>query len=1038
MVMVLLFGLGIMGYSRMGADLMPSISSPAITVSCDYAGAGPEDIKRDIVQPIENAISGISGIDTITANARLGNGSVTIRFTMETDMKAALMDVSKAVDRVSGRLPADADKPSIFKFDTSDAPVLTLGLNGTVPYEQLYNTADTIKQQLEKIQDVANVGLQGAQMKDLHIKLDKAAMEYYGVNVNTLLNKIRAENSSAPLGQLQQDIGNQSVRLVGEFKNINEVRNLLIPIPGGASIRLGDLAEVGLSYPDQNQLLRMDGQNAIGIRLSKQSDANVVEVVGRVKKELDAISKNLPQGIKLVILDDTTTFIDSSLKEIKRNLIEGIITTALVLLLFLRDWRSSLIVLVAIPTSLVSTFFVMYLNKFTLNMMSLMGMSLCVGILVDDSIVILENIQRHLKMGKKPVAAAIEGRKEIGMAAIAITLCDVVVFAPVAFMSGMTGQFFREFGLTVAFASLFSLFVSFTVTPMLASKVLKREGGHHEDDAGEKGSSKLSLINDKLKIVTHKLSFVANLFDRVNAFYRKTLIWSMDNRWKVLVVFTAMVVASVLLIPMKVIKFESQPQTDNSRFSINVTMNPGSSLAQTDAKVKQIEDYLQNGELKKYIRAFNSSVGGDSDMSTAQITVRLFPKNQRDKTPTELSDMARAWARKNVLGANVTASSGGFGGGGNNISVVVSGLDANVLKEISLKVEEIMKSINGIADITNPMRSTQSEIRVSVDRLAAAEYGVSNSDLTSVIRTGIQGATTGVYREGGLDYDIIVSFKDKQVNTIYDIGALKVASSSGKQVTVSQVAKVYQTDAQRRITRQDRQDMVNITAILQRNAILGTVSDDVKKQLNALPIPFGYNIKYGGAQKQMDDQFSALGAALIVAVALVFMILVVLYESYLTPFIRMLSLPCGVIGAMLALALTRNTLNLTTVIGLIMLDGLASKNGTLLIDYTNTLMKRGHSLRDALIESGTTRIRPIIMTTLTMITGMLPSALSLGDGSEMKTGMAIVVIGGMITSTMFTPIIVPVVYTIMDDIKKFFTGKRLENSYVKEVSQYEA
>lgn len=1031
MLVVLLFGLGILGYTRLGADLMPVVNSPAVSIHSSYAGASSDDIKRDIVKPIEDGISGISGIESIDSSARSGSGSVTIRFTMETDMQTALADVSKAVERISGRLPADASRPTVFKFDSTDMPVMMIAINGTVPYEELYNRADIIKQQLEKLQDIGAVSLAGARTKDLYIKIDRTALEYYGISTNTVLSKLKSENLSTPLGQLKDEKSNQPVRLIGEFSSTKEIQNMLIPIPGGGSIRLSEIADVGFGYPEQDQMLRMNKESAIGIRIQKQSDANVVETVNRVKEELKKIRSNLPEGVNLVVLDDSTTFINSSLNEIKLNLIEGIITTAFVLLLFFRNWRSSFIVLVAIPTSLVSTFFMMYLFKFTLNLMSLMGLSLCVGILVDDSIVILENIQRHMHMGKSPIRAAIDGRKEIGLAAIAITLCDIVVFAPVAFMSGMTGQYFREFGLTVAFASLFSLFVSFTVTPMLASKLLKKEV-HKEGDITE-DKPKRHLLPESVR---NKLNIFSGFFTGFLNLYKRFLIWSLDHRWKFIIVFLALFAGSILLVTQKYIKQEFTPQYDESKFSININLTTGSTLDMTNSKVTQIEDYLLT---IPEITAFYANIGNDNDKSGANISVRLVSKNQRQKSQTQIINEIRGWTRR-ITGANISinpsSSIGGIGGRGRPISISIRGYEQEVLKQISKEVEDIVKSVQGTTDIDNTTKNTESEIRIKVDKLAANDYGVSPSDITSLVRMGIQGSTAGVYREGGKDYDIMVTFRDNQVKTPYDISSMKITTTSGKQVLINQIAEVFIGDGQKTISRMDRMDMVRVSANVQGVA-LGTVTDELSAKLNSLTLPFGYDIKFGGSQQQMNDSFDALIIALIIAIILVNMILVVLYESYMTPFLRLLSIPCAIIGGLGIMYVTKNTLNLMTIIGIIMLDGLSAKNGTLLIDYTNTLLRKGRPLRDALIEAGTTRLRPIIMTTMTMITGMLPAALSLGDGAEIKSGMATVVIGGMITSTLLTPIIVPIAYTLLDDIRFFFTKKHNKYMEISEVSNYE-
>lgn len=1004
-LLALFIGIGIFGYKSLGADLYPSINVPVITVTTSYTGAGAEEIEKDVVKPIEDAVSGISGIDTLKSTSREGIGQTIITFTMETDMNSAFLDVQKAIDAAAGKLPAEADSPILTKIDMNAQSVLTLGITGTAPYDELQNEAENIKEALEKIPGIGQVSLQGANEKQLSIRLDKTAMDYYGINVNTLLTKLKTENSNMPAGRISQDTSDQAVKLVGEFKDINEINNLLIPTSKGGNVRLADIAETELQYPDNDQILRLDGKNAIGISIQKQSDANVVEAVNNVKKELLNIQAQLPTGVSLTITTDSTTFINDSLKDVKSSLMEGVVTTAIVLFLFLRSWQSSLVVLVAIPTSLISTFFMMYEFDFTLNMMTLMALSLSIGILVDDSIVVLENIQRHLGMGKNPKQAAIQGRSEIGMAAIAITLCDVVIFIPVAFMSGMVGQFFKEFGLTVAAASLFSLLVSFTVTPMLSSLLLKKKNSEEDEELHHR---------------TKKQGRFSQLLDRVTEVYKKFLTWSLDHRWKMVGLLVAGCILAISLLPLGFIKTEFTPQSDQSQITIDLNLTPGSGLQQTEEKVTLVENQLQTmGEVKDYL----TTIGYNSDKSSANIIVKLVDKSERQKSQTEIATEMRQWGNT-LPGVQFSVSEAqSAGGGGKPVQVVISGEDPAVLKELSYKVEDIVKATSGTADVTNSERTSESEIHVNVDRLAAVQYGVNTSDISSVLRTGLQGSKAGIYRQNGDEYDIVVQFMNDQIKTPNDLGAIKVQNSAGEQIALNQVASIEYAESPLKLSREDRENIVTISANLQ-NSVLGDVNKLIQNNLKDLNLPYGYTIEFGGSQKNMSESFSALIQALAASIILVYAILVILYESFLTPFIRMLSLPCAIIGAFGLLALSGQSLNILSMIGLILLDGLASKNGTLLIDYAQTLMKRGVPLREALIESGTTRLRPILMTSATMIVGMLPSALSTGAGSEMRSGMAIIIIGGMITSTFLSPIILPVVYTMMDDAKKYLAKRK--------------
>jgi hydrophobic/amphiphilic exporter-1 (mainly G- bacteria), HAE1 family len=1014
MVVILLVALGLIGYKNMGANLLPSMNIPIISITTTYNGASAEDIRKDIIKPIEDAVSGISGVDTINSTAKEGYGTVTVTFKMSADINTAYLDVQKAIDTTSKVLPANADKPVLYKMDTNAIPILLLSIKGdTVGNDELYNEADIVKQKIEKIPGVGNIAVSGGSKKELMVKLDKSALEYYGIGVNTLISKFNSVNINVPAGEIKQDNDNQSVRVIGQFQKIEDAQNMMIPTANGGSVRLGNIAQISLEEPDATSLSRFNGGKTITLVVGKQSDANVVEVANSVKKELETIKKAIPSGMQMEIAFDTTTFITNSLTEVKNNLMEGIIVTALVLYAFFRSLRSSFVVLIAIPTSLIATFFMMYELKFTLNMMSLMGLSLVVGTLVDDSIVVIESIQRHLAMGKNRIRAAIDGRMEVGMAAVAISLCDIVVFAPVSMMSGMIGQYFREFGLTIVVATIFSLLVSFTITPMLSSRLLKTE--------------KEQVIPEIKK---------EGLFVKVTKKYRDTLIWSLEHRKRVLVYVMAGIILSIALVPMGVLKTEFVPTADQSSFTVNIALTPGSTLKQTSDKVALLENYLHNTkEVKSYFSMIGQAGQTSKDKSIAQIYVNLVPKGERKKSQSQVASEVRSFG-KSMTGVDFDVEESQSGGGSAKpVSISIKGDDQATLQILSNQVENVINTVPGVTDISNSADVKSSELRVTMDSLAAVQAGISTSDVGSTIRMALQGTNAGVYRSNDSENDITLKFMDGQVKNAEDIKSIKITNQAGKQITLSQVATVTRAENEPSLSREDKQDVITISANLQ-GRVLGEVTKDIAAKMSSVTLPSGYSISYGATQKNMADSFSSLGLALGASLALVYMILVVLYESFLTPAIRMISLPCAIIGALPLLALTGQTLNMMSFIGLIMLEGLASKNGTLLIDYTNTLMNRGLSLKEALIESGTTRLRPIIMTSATMIVSMLPVALSMGEGSEMKKSMAIVIIGGMVMSTLISPIVLPVVYTLMDDLtKRIFKKSKTRNT--GEVQQIE-
>jgi hydrophobic/amphiphilic exporter-1 (mainly G- bacteria), HAE1 family len=1006
MLIVLMIGMGVMGYSNLGANLLPASNIPIITISSTYPGAGSEEIEEDIAKPIEDAVAGISGIDSIRSVAGDGYGYTIVQFKMSADANTSIIDVQKAIDGIVGKLPEDATIPVIRKVDMNAEAILTLAVSGGSSYEELYSKADKLKKSLDNLNGVGNVIITGAQEKELSIALDKTKMEYYEIDAGTVLSLLKAENINIPAGTVKEETRSRIVRVTAEFEDIEQIKDLRIPVRGG-QVRLADIADIELKYPEDEMLVRLDGNPSIGIEVQKQSDANIVETANLVKAQVEKFRNSDNSGVKIIIAEDATYFINSSLSETTRNIIEGILTTSIILMLFLKRWRSSLIVLIAIPTSIIATFFMMYLFKFTFNIVSLLGIAMCVGILVDDSIVVLENIDRHLKMGKPPKIAAVEGRREIGLAAVAITLCDVVVFAPVAFMTDLVGQFLKEFGLTVVFATLFSLLISFTLTPMMAAH-LQKDKEKTGRAAVEKKTGRFTKLFDNLVVLR----------------YQRLLKWSLNNRWKIIITVVAGIIISVSLIPAGIIQTEFLPGIDQGKLTIDMNLTPWSTLNQSDEKAKEIENHLKSmPEVMDYL----TKVGSENNSATAQIKVRLKDKNQRDKSQSALAAEIRQWC-KSMPGAEISVTESSIVDRTNidstkGLAINITGPDQEVLQQLADEVEKAVKSVPGTVDVSNSISARKPDVSVKIDKLAAAGYGVTSYNAASVLRIAIEGADAGVFRKDGNEYDINLHYNNDQIKTAEDISSVRIASSSGTPLELGTIAKITDTDSPREIVRKDRQLLVTISANVQ-GRVQGGVSKDIQAKLQNLSMPYGYSIEYGGDTGMMNTSFDALIKALIASVLLVYMILVVLYESYLTPAIRMLSLPCGIIGALLMMAIFGKALNMLSLIGIIMLDGIASKNGTLLIDYTNTLMKRGIPLREALIEAGTTRIRPIIMTSVTMMFGMLPTALSLGDGSELKSGMALVLIGGLATSTILTPLLLPVVYTLIDDLKNRISRKK--------------
>jgi HAE1 family hydrophobic/amphiphilic exporter-1 len=1003
-IFALLVGLGVMGYSRLGADLFPITNTPFIVVQATYPGSGSLEIEKELVKPIEDAVSSLPGIRSIRSVSGEGYGYAALEFTMDTNPDSAVLDVQKAVDAIADSLPQDSTRPKVQKFSLNARPILVLSLSGETPYEELYARAESIKRSLENVNGVGIVNLVGAPKKELRIEVDRGALESYGIGLSTLLGVLKANNLDIPAGLMRQDGVVRAVRVLGEFGSLEELRGFLVPSQRGGTVPLREIASVEFGYPEDSGLVRMNGRSSIGMLVVKASDANVVATTKRIKKALATASTGMPEGMELRLASDETVFINASLSETMRDLVAGILVTGIVLLLFLREWKSSLIVIVAIPTSLVSTFFMMYVLGFTLNIVSVMALALCIGILVDDSIVVLENIHRHHREGKDPLRAAIEGRKEIGMAAIAITLCDVVVFAPVAFLSDLVGQFFRQFGLTVVFATLFSLFVSFTLTPALAARLYKK----HPPGGASAGAARPGRFS--------------GLFDRyLKGGYKAFLLWAMRHRLVVLGSISLLFAASIALIPLGLVSTEFMPTFDQGKLVIDMGLDAGTDLARTDAAVRLVEAKLAS---LPETRDVFSEIGLDGGSSAAKVTLQLKEKVERAKSQALIASELREWASSpgsGLPGINFSVTEQSIveqtsTAGAKALIINVTGPDRRVIKELADRVEAVVKATPGAVDVDNTMRSRKTEVSIRIDRLALSQYGLQVSDAALALRTALAGTKAGIFRRAGEEYDMILSYDRSRLRTPLDISSIRIPNPLGVLVPIGQVAELGRDDATTRLERNDRVNVATILANLEGRP-LGAVTADIERSLAEYPAPAGYAYRLSGDSSMMSDSFGSLGWALAASVGLVYLILLVLYESYLTPAIRMLSLPAGIIGGLAALAITGKAINIVSFIGIIMLDGLASKNGTLLIDYANTLMKRGLSLKDALLESGMTRLRPIIMTSVTMIVGMLPLALSTGSSSEIKSSMAILLIGGLVTSTILSPILIPVVYTLIDDLR---------------------
>lgn len=1031
MIILALVVMGYRAFTFLQLELFPKVDFPFVTVVTVFPGASPEDVEDLVVKPIEDAVAGISGIDQLISRATEGLGTVTIAFVEGTDGNQAAIDVERRVATVRGQLPTEADDPTIIKADLNATPIMVTTLSGPQSQDMLFDVAnDDLKPRLQAVPGVATVNIAGGREREVQVYADPAKLAAFGLPFSAIQQAVSASNVTFPAGSLDEGRLKTSVRSVGEFKTIAEVENVVVKNEtdkGGGLVYLRDVATVREGLKDREQMLRFNGLDAISISVTKTSDANTVGVADGVRRVIEEFQKELPAGAELDIVLDNSEFIRDSVSAVQEDLVMAILITGLVMLVFLHTIRSTFIVLLAIPTCIVSTFLVMWILGFSLNSLTLMALTLVIGILVDDSIVVIENIERHLKMKKPPFQAALDGRSEIGLAAITITFVDVVVYLPVAFTSGIVGQFFYSYGVTIAVATLASLFVAFTLTPMLAAFWMKDESQPEEEPRGL-GKFFGLLLSPVLWLWNGFTRLWEAGFDALANFYGLTLRFFLHNfitQTLAVIIAVAALAAGLYLVYGGFVGSEFFPQEDDGQLQISVKMPPGTNLEATDQATRQVERIVLSGvpEVATVLTRVGSrggSFGGDSGSgsSSATIDLRLIDKAERQRTTTDVANALRLLLAK-IPEANiaVTLSSlmGGMGGS-SPIQVQVFGPNQNVLIDLANKIEAAIKTVPGAVDIRNTDAARAVEAQIIVDRDHALDLGLSPAQVATGLRTALSGSTVGQFNPPNAnEIDITLRVEEYARQDLTQLLQLPLGYREGQPITLDQVAEVQRDLAPALITRTDRQRVLNVgSGSSGRTA--GEVTDGVEQAINAqVTFPPGYGFEFVGMSEAQRESFEQLGQSLLLAVILIYMLLVALFQSWLHPLAIMFSLPVTLVGAFGGLWLTGNTLNLISLLGIILLTGVVTKNAILLVDFTNILRtERGYTRREALIEAGRLRIRPILMTTAAIVFALLPLLLGTGAGSESRAPLAAVVIGGNISSTMLTLILVPVVYSFLD------------------------
>jgi len=1006
MIFVALAVLGLYGYLQMGVDLLPKMDWPMVFVSTVYPGAGPEEVETQITKPIEESLSSLSGLKSLRAYSGENVAFFVIEFEMSVDVNVALNEVERKINEVKTTLPEDAKDPQVFKIDLNTAPILRVASTSnmeTIDFYQLLK--DKIKPKIEQTDGVAMVSLVGGKEREIRIEVDNDKLKSYNLSILQVTQILKAENLDFPTGKVEQKEKNYIVRVAGKLKGIDEIKNIILSTSQNGTVRLKDVASVLDTYKESYTLSRLNKDNSIGIIIQKSSDANSVKTSDEVRKTLQELEKQYSYiNLHFTIAQDITTFTRDSLKEVGRDLGLAILLVAIVLFLFLHNIKNSLIVLLAIPTSLFSAFILMNIFGFTINLITLMALTLVIGILVDDSIVVLENIHRHLELGEQPKEAAIKGRGEIGLAAIAITLVDVVVFLPIAMLSGVVGKIFREFGLTVVVSTLFSLFVSFTLTPLLASR----------------WSRVVHFVKETL-LVKFIRKFEA-LQDRISDKYRELLRWALNHKKTVVIVSFSLTILSITLIPFGLVGTEFMPQPDRGEFALNIEMPIGTSIEGTNEATRKVEDMIKDmPQVEQYytiVGRSESSFGSADKSNIGQIQIRLVSEKKRKESTQEIISQVVEKA-STIPGVKATASLIGIFGSADMtpVAIEIKGEELDKLIAVSKKVNEIVSSTAGTRDVKSSWEEGQPEVKVVINREKCADLGLTVGEVASTLRNALEGDNDTKYKDGDTEYDIRVVLSKQNRTNPEDVGKITIINRMGKQVQLNEIASINYGTGPTQIQRKDRSRIITIYSNLDLTRPLGEVIEEIQNKIKAQNFPPEISIFYSGEAEDMQNMFTDMLLAISFAILFVYMIMVSLFESYIHPFTIMFSLPVALVGALFALAITGETLNIFSMIGVLLSMGLVTKNAILLVDYTNTLRSRGKSMIDALLEAGPIRLRPIIMTTATMVFGMLPLAVAAGAGGDFRRGLAIVVIGALLSSTMLTLVLIPVVYTIMESYR---------------------
>lgn len=1010
MVTLALVGLGVLAFTHLAIDLFPDVTYPVATVVTEYTGASPADIETTVTRPIEKVVSRITNVRFVSSYSREGLSVVVIEFTWGTDLDAAAIDIQQNVNQILDRLPEEAKQPIIVKFDPSQVSVITLAVAGSLdPWKLRELAEDFVAPRLETLPGVAAANVFGGQVREIQVEVDRVRLEGAGLSLDQVLQAVKTGNLDAPGGNLKAGTRDYSVRTLGRPPQVQDLQELVIGRRGGVTVRIRDIGRVRDGFEETQTDVRVNAGPGLILGVQKQPGSNTVAVVDAILRELPRIRQDLPPGISLEVVSDQSTFIRRAIRTLQIEAMLGSLLAIGIILVFLRNLRSTCIIALSIPISITTTFVLMYFNRMTLNIMTLGGLALGVGRLVDDSIVVLENISRRLEAGEDPRTASERGATEVSRAIIAATVTSVIVFLPIAFVQGVAAVLFWQLALTVGLALLASLFESLTLVPILTARFLRPRGP-------AEGPGWLRDLFARSE----------GAFARLDSGYQTLLTWALQRRWTVVGGTAAALLLSLAFIPL--IGTEFFPPSDEGEFGITVRLPAGTRVEETAKVVTGMEALIleEVPELRSMFARVGSGRGRGAIFSgraagphTGFMRIRLVPLAERRRSADEIMAALRPRLPR-VPGGNITMVTGGLVsrliafGAEEPIVVEIQGYDLATGSRLAAEVAALLREIQGVADVQVSREEGLPELQVALDHQRLAALGLTASQVAATVKTAIGGFEASLYvdPQTGREHNVLVRLQEPDRQQITDLSQITL-TANGRQVPLSNVAQVRRQTSPTQIERKYQQRLVRVVANT-AGRDLGSIAAEIEAGLALLEKPKDFVVRLAGARVEQAEAFRNLALALLLAVALVYMVLASQYHSLLHPFIIMFSVPLGVIGVIWALLLTGTTLSVISLIGVIMMVGIVVSNAILLVDTVNLRRREGMPLYAAIIQAGRTRLRPILMTSLTTILGILPMALGLGEGAEANAPLAIAVIGGLAVSTLLTLVFIPVLYHLFE------------------------